>query len=70
MPGTATDDGFAFENDWIYGRFGRFRRAGGGMGNQGGRRYDIVKIELADHTFRTLYFDITEAWKNWKPPAK
>jgi hypothetical protein len=29
--------------------------------------YSVVKIELADHSERTVYFDVTENWKNWKP---
>jgi hypothetical protein len=69
VPAKAPNDGYDWENNWIYDRYGRFRRISGGMGNQGGRKYDQVKIELADHTTRTVYFDITENWKNWTPPA-
>ena len=29
------------------------------------RRYEVVKIELADHSERTVYFDITENEKTW-----
>lgn len=70
VPADAPNDGFDWENEWIYNRYGRFRRTGGGMGNQGGRKYDQVNIELADHTMRQVFFDITENWKNWKPPVK
>jgi len=70
VPADAPNDGYDWENEWIYNRYGRFRRTGGGMGNQGGRKYDEVGIELADHTMRKVYFDITENWKNWKPPVK
>jgi len=69
VPAKAPNDGFDWENEWIYNRYGRFRRISGGMGNQGGRRYDAVKIELADHSTRPVYFDITDNWKNWTPPA-
>jgi len=70
VPADAPNDGYDWENEWIYNRYGRFRRTGGGMGNQGGRKYDEVGIELPDHTMRKVYFDITENWKNWKPPVK
>jgi len=70
VPANAPNDGYDWENEWIYNRYGRFRRTGGGMGNQGGRKYDEVGIELPDHTMRKVYFDITENWKNWKPPVK
>ena len=36
-----------------------------GSGQVSGRRYEVVKVELADHSERTIYFDITENEKNW-----
>jgi len=57
-----------FENDWIFDRYGRFRRTGGGTGNASGRRYDVIKIELPNGDQKTVYFDITENWKHWSPP--
>ncbi len=51
-----------YENDWIFKYYGRFRRTGGGIGAKEGRHFEVVKVELADHTERTFYFDITKAW--------
>ena len=34
------------------------------------RMYSVIKVELADHSERTIYFDITENWTTWKPAAK
>jgi hypothetical protein len=51
-----------YENDWIFKYYGRFRRAGGGVGAKDGRHFEVVKVELGDHTERTFYFDITKAW--------
>ena len=74
VPADAPNDGIDFENRWIFDRFGRFRRRGWGTAHAGEgsakRMYDVVKIELADHTERTVYFDITENWNTWKPAAK
>ena len=70
VPGDAPDGGVTFENEWIFDRFGRFRRRGGGTGVLNGRRYNIVKIELANGDERTVYFDITKNWNNWKPASK
>jgi len=43
---------------------------GGGIAHAGEgpalRRYEVVKIELADHSERTVYFDITENEKTWQ----
>jgi hypothetical protein len=69
VPADAPNEGIDFQNNWIYDRFGRFRRAGGGIAHAGEgsatRRYEVVRIELADHSERTVYFDITENEKNW-----
>jgi hypothetical protein len=69
VPADAPNEGIDFQNNWIFDRFGRFRRAGGGIAHAGEgsatRRYEVVKIELADHSERTVYFDITENEKNW-----
>ena len=68
VPQTAEDGGVPFENEWIFNRYGRFRRQGGGTGVLNGRRYNVVKIELAKGDEKTVYFDITENWKTWTPP--
>ena len=60
-------DGIAFENEWIYRHYGRFRRRSGGVASLAGRRYDVIKVELSDHTERTLYFDITDFFGREKP---
>ncbi len=69
VPANAPNEGIDFQNNWIYDHFGRFRRAGGGIAHAGegsaARRYEVVKIELADHTERTVFFDITENEKTW-----
>jgi lipoprotein-anchoring transpeptidase ErfK/SrfK len=74
VPADAPNEGIDFQNNWIYDRYGRFRRAGGGIAHAGEgsatRRYEVVKIELADHSERTVYFDITENEKTWDSSRK
>jgi hypothetical protein len=74
VPTDAPNEGIDFQNNWIYDRYGRFRRAGGGIAHAGEgsalRRYEVVKIELADHSERTVYFDITENEKTWDSSRK
>ena len=69
VPTDAPNEGIDFQNNWIFDRYGRFRRTGGGIAHAGEgsatRRYEVVKIELADHSERTVYFDITENEKTW-----
>jgi len=67
VPAEAPNGGVDFENDWMYGRFGRFKRDSGGTGTAAGRRYDVVKIELPNGDRKTVYFDITENWAHWSP---
>ena len=68
VPADAPQGGVPWENDWIFDRWGRFRRTGGGTGQAQGRRYDVVEFELPDHSTHKVYFDITENWKRWVPP--
>ena len=74
VPADAPNEGIDFQNNWIFDRYGRFRRAGGGLAHAGegsaARRYEVVKVELADHSERTIYFDITENEKNWESQRK
>ncbi len=74
VPADAPNEGIDFQNNWIYDRYGRFRRQGGGIAHQGEgaalRRYEVVKVELADHSERTIYFDITENEKTWDTSRK
>jgi hypothetical protein len=69
VPADAPNEGIDFQNNWIFDRYGRFRRAGGGIAHAGEgsamRRYEVVKIELPDHSLHTVYFDITENEKTW-----
>ncbi|MEA2236735.1 MAG: hypothetical protein QOC81_1459 [Thermoanaerobaculia bacterium] len=69
VPTDAPNEGIDFQNNWIYDRFGRFRRLGGGIAHAGegsaARRYEVVKFEVPDHTEHTVYFDITENEKTW-----
>jgi len=68
VPAEAPQEGVPFENNRIFDRFGRFRKIGGGTGQQDGRRYDVIKFELPDHSEHAVYFDITENWRLWTPP--
>ena len=74
VPADAPNDGIDFQNNWIYDRFGRFRRRGWAIAHEGEgsvkRMYEVVQIELADHSERKVYFDITENWNNWRPTSK
>jgi hypothetical protein len=67
VPADAPNGGVDFENDWMYRQYGRFRRNGSGTGSLNGRRYNIIKIELADGSKKSVYFDITENWERWAP---
>lgn len=69
VPADAPNEGIDFQNDWIFDRFGRFRRTGGGTGQMNGRRFEIVEIELPDSSTKKVFFDITENWKTWKRPG-
>jgi hypothetical protein len=74
VPADAPNEGIDFENNWMYDRYGRFRRRSWGIANSGEgsaqRKYKVITIELADHTERTVYFDITENWAAWRPSSK
>jgi hypothetical protein len=68
VPADAPNGGVDFENNWMFDRFGRFRRDSGGTGMLNDRRYDVLTIELPNGDRKTVYFDITENWKRWSPP--
>ena len=61
------EDGVAWENDWIWRHYGRFRRRSGGLASLAGRRSDVIPVELSAHTKRTPYFDITDFYGREKP---
>ncbi|MCU1230221.1 MAG: hypothetical protein JWO97_3105 [Acidobacteria bacterium] len=67
VPKDAPNEGADFQNNWIFDHFGRFRRDKWAIAQAEGRHYKVLTIELADHTYRTVYFDITESWDAWKP---
>jgi hypothetical protein len=57
----AVDDneGARLENEWIFGRFGRFRKKFGALASAEGRHFDVIRFELPDGSEHTVYFDIT-----------
>jgi hypothetical protein len=74
VPASEPNDGIVWERNWVFDRYGRFRVMKSGVAHAGEgpaeRRYSILTIELPDGSKRTVYFDITEVWKAWKPPAR
>jgi lipoprotein-anchoring transpeptidase ErfK/SrfK len=71
VPKDAPNEGIDFENRWIYNRYGRFRRTSGGIASAPpNRHFEEVKVELADHSTRTIYFDITDNWNAWRPAPR
>lgn len=62
VPADAPEGGIPFENQWIFDQYGKFTKDGGGTGTMEGRRYNVVKITLANGEKKTVYFDITELW--------
>ena len=60
VPARSEEQGVAWENDWIWRRYGRFRKKSVGLATLAGRRLDVVTVELPDGSERTIYFDITE----------
>jgi hypothetical protein len=51
--------GVARENEWIFRHYGRFRKKTVALASLQERRFDVITVELSDHTEKTLYFDIT-----------
>lgn len=60
VPASDEQAGVDWENDWIYRHYGRFRKKTVALASREGRRYDVITVELGDHTERVLYFDITD----------
>jgi len=65
VPVPVAGDEVKFENEWMFDRFGRFRRLKFGVAHPGDRHYDVITIELPDHSEHTVYFDITDLWAKW-----
>ncbi|HET9795648.1 MAG TPA: hypothetical protein VFS34_14435 [Thermoanaerobaculia bacterium] len=53
------DEGIDLEHHWIFDHYGRFRKLRGGLASADGKHYDVLTVELGDHTEKTIYFDIT-----------
>ena len=53
-------EGVEWENRWILDHYGKFRKKTVALAGAGGRQYDVITVELADHTEKVLYFDITD----------
>jgi hypothetical protein len=70
VPADAANGGWNFTNDWIFDRIGKFRRTGGGTGMAGERRYNVVEVETPKGDHYKFFFDITENWNRWTPPAQ
>jgi len=67
VPKDAPNDGIDWMNNWIYQRYGRFRRKSWAIANKEGRHYEEILVELPDHSMHKVYFDITESWEAWRP---
>lgn len=57
---TTESAGVEWENDWIWRHYGKFRKKKVQLAGREGRRFDVVTVELADHSEKVLYFDITD----------
>ena len=47
------------ENEWIFARYGKFRKTGVGLATVEQRKFDVIRVELADHSEKEIFFDIT-----------
>ena len=47
------------ENEWIFARYGKFRKTGVGLATVEPRKFDVIRVELADHSEKEIFFDIT-----------
>ena len=64
------DEGIDLEHHWTFDHYGRFRKVRGGLASAAdGRHFDVITVELADHTERTIYFDITAFYGVLEKPA-
>ena len=53
------DEGIDLEHHWIFDHYGRFRKIRGGLAAADDKHYDVITVELGDHTEKTIFFDIT-----------
>ena len=53
------EEGVRRENEWIFGRYGKFRKTGVGLATVAQKKIDVIRVELADHSEKEIFFDIT-----------
>jgi hypothetical protein len=63
------DEGIDLEHHWTFDHYGRFRKVRGGLAAADGRHFDVITVELADHTEKTIFFDITAFYGVLEKPA-
>ena len=64
------DEGIDLEHHWTFDHYGRFRKVRGGLASASdGRHFDVITVELSDHTERTIYFDITAFYGVMEKPS-
>jgi len=63
------DEGIDLEHHWTFDHYGRFRKVRGGLASADGKHFDVITVELADHTEKTIYFDITAFYGVMEKPA-
>jgi hypothetical protein len=63
------DEGIDLEHHWTFDHYGRFRKVRGGLAAADGKHFDVITVELADHTEKTIYFDITAFYGVLEKPA-
>jgi hypothetical protein len=51
--------GVSRENEWIFAHYGKFRKTGVGLATVQQRKLDVIRVELADHSEKEIFFDIT-----------
>ena len=64
------DEGIDLEHHWIFDHYGRFRKLRGGLASADGKHFDVITVELGDHTEKTIYFDITGFYGVMEIPPK
>jgi len=63
------DEGIDLEHHWIFDHYGRFRKIRGGLASAEGKHFDVITVELGDHSEKTIYFDITGFYGVLEKPA-
>jgi hypothetical protein len=63
------DEGIDLEHHWTFDHYGRFRKVRGGLAAADGKHFDVITVELADHSEKTIYFDITAFYGVLEKPS-